>query len=78
MLLIWNICFVIESLSSLPDISKWNTQNVTTMSWMFYNCISLSSLPDISQWNNQNVTTMTGIFFKDEHPSKIPEIVVTF
>ena len=25
-----------KSLSSLPDISKWNTNNVTNMSYMFY------------------------------------------
>ena len=38
-------------LSSLPDISKWNTNNVNYMSCIFYNCSSLSSLPDISKWN---------------------------
>ena len=37
-----------SSLSSLPDISKWNTSNVTHMSFMFDGCSSLSSLPDIS------------------------------
>ena len=30
-----------SSLSSLPDISKWNTNNVTDMSSMFYDCYSL-------------------------------------
>ena len=45
-----------SSLSSLPDISKWNTSNVTNMSYMFCNCSSLSSLPDISKWNTSNVT----------------------
>jgi surface protein len=39
-----------SSLSSLPDISKWNTNNVTYMSYMFCGCSSLSSLPDISKW----------------------------
>ena len=38
-----------KSLISLPDISKWNTKDVTDMSYMFYNCSSLSSLPDISK-----------------------------
>ena len=33
-----------ESLSSLPDISKWNTNNVNNMSYMFDGCESLSSL----------------------------------
>ena len=27
-----------SSLSLLPDISKWNTNNVTNMSYMFYLC----------------------------------------
>ena len=40
-----------NSLSSLPDISKWNTSNVNYMRDMFNGCNSLSSLPDISKWN---------------------------
>jgi len=51
-----------SSLSSLPDISKWNTNNVTNMSFMFYGCTSLSSLPDISKWITNNVTYMSCIF----------------
>ena len=31
------IFYKCESLSSLPDISKWNTNNVTNMLDMFYN-----------------------------------------
>ena len=49
-------------LSSLPDISKWDTSNVTNMSGMFNACESLSSLPDISKWNTSNVTNMSGMF----------------
>ena len=48
-----------KSLNSLPDISKWNTKNVTNMSCMFYYCESLNSLPDISKWNTKNVTDMS-------------------
>jgi len=40
-----------SSLSSLPDISKWDTNNATNMSHMFYLCSSLLLLPDISKWN---------------------------
>ena len=29
------------------EILKWNTNNVTNMEYLFYNCSSLSSLPDI-------------------------------
>ena len=39
-----------ELLKSLPDISKWNTTNVTNMRSMFCGCKSLKSLPDISKW----------------------------
>ena len=52
-----------RSLSSLPDISKWNTNNVNNMSCVFYDCRALSSLPDISKWNTNNVYNMIGMFF---------------
>ena len=45
-----------SSLLSLPEISKWNTTNVTNMSCIFDGCSSLSSLPDISKWITNNVT----------------------
>ena len=48
-------------LSTLPDISKWNTNNVTNMSYMFDYCESLISLPDISKWNTSNVTDMNSM-----------------
>ena len=51
-----------NSLISLPDISKWNTNNITDMNHMFDKCISLSSLPDISKWNTNNVTNMRDMF----------------
>ena len=51
------------SLKSLPDISKWNTNNVANIIYMFYKCCSLISLPDISKWNTNNVANMFGMFF---------------
>ena len=53
-----------ESLSSLPDISNWNTNNVKYMSYMFCVCSSLSSLPDISKWNTYNFTDMGYMFYE--------------
>ena len=47
-----------SSLISLPDISKWNTNNVTDMSCLFYGCSSLTNLPDISKWKIDNVTNL--------------------
>ena len=35
-----------SSLSSLPDISKWNTDNVTNMSYMFDFCNSSFIIPN--------------------------------
>ena len=52
-----------EKLSSLPDISKWNTSNVIDISSMFSRCEKLSLLPDISKWNTGNVTNMNSMFF---------------
>jgi len=39
--------------------------NITNMSWMFFECKSLSSLPDISKWNTNNVTDMSKICLMD-------------
>ena len=52
-----------KSLLSLPDISNWNTTNVTNMSHMFFECNSLLSLSDISNWNTINVTNMSHMFY---------------
>ena len=41
---IFNEC---SSLTKLPDISKWNTINVTDMNDIFFGCVSLIKLPDI-------------------------------
>ena len=56
------------SCKNLPDISKWNTSNVTNMSGMFYRC---KFLPDISKWNTFNVSNMKKIFAGCE---KLPDI----
>ena len=61
-------------LSSLPDFSNWNTQNITNMSYMFCGCKSLSSLPDISKWNTQKVNNMSYIFCRCESISSLPDI----
>ena len=51
-------------LSSLPDISIWNTENVTTMNGLFSTC--LISLPDISKWNTKKLQKWV-VFFKNVH-----------
>jgi len=62
------------SLSSLPDISKWNTSNVKDMSEMFLGCESLKSLPDISNWNTSNVTNMSSMFGCCGSLTSLPDI----
>ena len=63
-----------KSLKSLPDISKWNTNNVTQMNNLFYNCESLISLPDISKWNTNNVTHMNYLFYNCDLLISLPDI----
>ena len=36
-----------SELSSLPDISKWNTNNVTDYEDIFDQCVKLSKIPNI-------------------------------
>ena len=55
-----------SSLSNLPDISKWNTSNVTNMYSMFRGCSSLLYLPDISKWGIN-----TEIYIFDKCPNII-------
>jgi surface protein len=43
------------SLISLPDIEKWNTEFITSMSCMFFGCSSIVSLPGISEFNMEYV-----------------------
>ena len=43
------------------DFSKFNTKNITDMSYMFSNCYSLTNV-DFSNFNTQNVTDMSYMF----------------
>ena len=69
-----NMFYECKSLISLPDISKWNTENVIDMVNMFYECNSLISLPDISKWNTDNVTDMNGMFYGCKSLITLPDI----
>ena len=63
-----------SSLISLPDISEWNTTNVTNMSGMFSYCKSLKSLPDISKWDTTNVKDMSHMFSYCKSLKSLPDI----
>ena len=62
-----------SSLSVLPDISKWNTSNISDMSYMFYNCSSLLSLPDLLEWNTNKIENIKFIF---TNCKKLPEQII--
>ena len=63
-----------SSLIELPDISKWDTKNVTNITGMFNNCSSLKELPDISNWNMNNVTSLILIFSQCTLLKELPDI----
>ncbi len=63
-----------KSLSILPDISKWDTSQVSDMSYAFYKCYSISFLPDISNWNINKVTNINHFFSDCYSLSYLPDI----
>jgi len=62
-------------LSTLPDISKWNTINVTDMRYMFEGCSSLISLPDISKLITNKVIYMSYMFNGCSSLLSLPDIL---
>ena len=44
-----------SSLQSLPDISKWNTENLKNIRIIFNECKKFIALPDISKWNTSKI-----------------------
>ena len=50
-----------SKLTDIEGIENLNTENVTDMKFMFYNCRILSSL-DLSKFNTENVTNMSYMF----------------
>ena len=63
-----------ESLISIWNIDKWDTQNVTNMSKMFELCSSLCSLPKSLDWNTSKVTDISYIFSTCKKLTDIPDI----
>ncbi len=51
-----------KQIVSIDFGDNFNTQNVTDMTRMFYNCSALTSL-DLSKFNTQNVTDMSVMFY---------------
>jgi surface protein len=52
-----------EVLQSISEDSKWSTNDVANMSYMFCNCKALSHLPRfISKWDFSKVKNMSSMF----------------
>ena len=56
------------------EIKLIDIQNVTNMSYMFYDCYALTSLPDISKWDTKNVTNMSYMFYDCSSLNNLPDI----
>ena len=52
----------LKNLEKITGLEYLNTEKVTDMQKMFYNCKNLSSL-DLSNFNTEKVTNMSGMFF---------------
>ena len=61
-------------LSSIIDISNWNTPFVTDISNAFSNCTLLNSIPDISDWDTTNLTNICNLFYHCTSLVSIPDI----
>ena len=62
------------SLSSITNLSKFDTCIILNMSGMFNGCSSLKSLPDISKWNISNILNLSNVFSKCSSLSYLPDI----
>ena len=47
----------------VPNISKWNTNKVKDMCYLFYECKSLISLPNISKLVSKNIQNIKYMFY---------------
>ena len=56
------------------NISKWNTSNIISMSWIFSNCILFKVIPDISKWNTNKVVNFAGLFCDCSSLISLPNI----
>ena len=54
-------------LESLPDISRWDTENINDMNSIFYKCSSLKLLPDISNWKTNSLKDIKICFLNAHH-----------
>ena len=60
--------------NEILEIKLKGINNITDMSYMFYECYNLSNLPDISKWNTNNITDMSFMFYYCSNLSNLPDI----
>ena len=51
------------NLRELPNLSRWNVENVVSMAGMFYNAKNIKSIPGIEKWNPIKLKTCSKMFF---------------
>ena len=57
--------FASSKLTSVDDLSQWNTSNVTSMEGIFSNS-QLTTVGDLSKWNTANVINMNVMFYESK------------
>jgi len=63
-----------QKYKNILEIKLIETETITDMSYMFYDCNSLISLPDISKWDIKNVTDMSYMFYNCSSLKSLPDI----
>ena len=58
----------------MPDISNWNTENISTAVSVFAYCSKITYLPDISKWNINKSTCIDRMFEGCSSLIEIPNI----
>ena len=61
-------------LMNITDITKWDTKNITDMSYLFCCCEELEKLPDISFWNTSKVKDMSNMISYCRKLESLPDI----
>ena len=56
----------------LPDISKWNKNNLENMEELFYSCESLRKIP--SKWNIEKFKNFNFVFTDCKSLTSLPNI----
>ena len=58
----------------MPNISKWNVNNVKSINNLFSKCSSLIELPNLGDWEINKITDLSYVFDGCSSLKKIPDI----